>query len=130
MKKHVQEFRDFLLKQNAFALAIGVIIGAAMGRVVSGLVDDVLMPVLGMVMPGGEWRNAQITLSGANAIKYGDLIGRSIDFVIVAAVVYALTKAFLKKEEPPAATRACPECLELIPIAARKCRACGSTVAG
>lgn len=131
MKTHVQGFREFLLKQNAFALAVGVIIGAAMGRVVSGLVDDVLMPILGLVMPGGDWRNAQIVLSGANALKYGDLIGRMIDFVIVAAVVYALSKAFLEKEEAPAAaTRACPECLEPIPIAARRCRACGSTVAG
>ena len=131
MKSQLQGFREFLLKQNAFALAIGVIIGAAMGRVVSGLVDDVLMPIIGLVMPGGDWRNAELVLSGKNAIKYGDLIGRLIDFIIVAAVVYALTKVFLEKEPPPAApTRACPECLEPIPLAARKCRACGSVVAG
>ena len=127
--KTLTGFREFLLKQNAIALAIGVIIGAAMGRVVSGLVDDVLMPILGVVMPGGEWRNAQVVLSGANAIKYGDLIGRLLDFVIVAAVVYALAKAFIK-EAPAPATRSCPECLETIPIGARKCRACGSAVTG
>ncbi len=130
MKTQLAGFREFLLKQNAFALAIGVIIGAAMGRVVSGLVDDVLMPIIGVIMPGGEWRNAQIHLSGANAIKYGDLIGRVIDFVIVAVVVYALTKAFLEKEPPPPATRTCPECLETVPMGARKCRACGSALAG
>ena len=129
MNGHLKGFREFLLKQNAVALAIGVIIGAAMGRVVSGLVDDVLMPILGVIMPGGEWRNAQITLSGANAIKYGDLIGRFLDFVIVAAVVYTLTKAFIK-EAPAPVTRTCPECLEAIPIGARKCRACGSAVTG
>ena len=100
-----------------------------MGRVVSGLVDDVLMPIIGVIMPGGEWRNAQITLSGANAIKYGDLIGRVIDFVIVAWVVYVLTKAFLEKEPAPASTKACPECLEMVPLEARKCRACGSALA-
>ncbi|MCA1829068.1 MAG: large conductance mechanosensitive channel protein MscL [Myxococcales bacterium] len=130
MNARLADFRAFLLKQNAFALAIGVIIGAAMGRVVSGLVDDVLMPIVGLVMPGGDWRNAQLTLSGANAIKYGDLIGRLLDFVIVAAVVYALIKAFLEKEAPAPATRTCPECLEAIPIGARRCRACGSAVTG
>jgi large conductance mechanosensitive channel len=130
MKSHFAEFREFLLKQNAFALAVGVIIGAAMGRVVSGLVDDLLMPIIGLVMPGGDWRSAQVVLSGQNAIKYGDFIGRIIDFVIVAAVVYALTKAFLEKEPPPASTKECPECLEAVPIGARKCRACGSALAG
>ena len=129
MNSQLKGFREFLLKQNAIALAIGVIIGAAMGRVVSGLVDDVLMPILGVILPGGEWRNAQVALSGANAIKYGDLIGRLLDFVIVAAVVYALAKAFIK-EAPAPATRSCPECLETIPIGARKCRACGSAVTG
>jgi len=129
MNSQLKGFREFLLKQNAVALAIGVIIGAAMGRVVSGLVDDVLMPILGVVLPGGEWRNAQVGLSGANAIKYGDLIGRLLDFVIVAAVVYALAKAVIK-EAPAPATRSCPECLETIPIGARKCRACGSAVTG
>ena len=76
MTSTTKEFREFLLKQNAFALAIGVIIGAAIGKVVSGIVEDVLMPVIGLVLPGGEWRAAQLTLSGQNAIKYGDLAGR------------------------------------------------------
>ena len=129
MKSHLAGFREFLLKQNAVALAIGVIIGAAMGRVVSGVVDDLLMPILGVILPGGEWRNAQIALSGANAIKYGDLIGRLVDFVIVAAVVYFIAKVFIEKEKPPD-TRTCPECQETIPLAARRCRACGSVVAG
>lgn len=125
MTKAVKEFREFLLKQNAFALAVGVIIGAAIGKVVSGLVDDLLMPIIGLVMPGGEWRNAQLVLSGQNAIKYGDLIGRLIDFAIIAAVIFALTKMFLEK---PAATKTCPECQESIPIGAHKCRACASAV--
>ena len=130
MKNHLQGFREFLLKQNALALAIGVIIGAAMGRVVSGVVDDLLMPVIGLIMPGGDWRTAQVTLSGTNALKYGDLIGRVIDFVIVAAVVYFVAKAFIEKEAPAKApdTKTCPECLETIPIGARRCRACGSAV--
>ena len=125
MPSTTKEFRESLLKQNAFALAIGVIIGAAIGKVVSGIVEDVLMPVIGLVLPGGEWRSAQITLSGQNAIKYGDLVGRVIDFFVIALVVFLLAKAFLEK---PAPTRSCPQCLETIPAGARKCRACASPV--
>lgn len=128
MTKHLKEFREFLLKQNAFALAIGVIIGSAVGKVVSGLVDDLVMPIVGVLLPGGDWRNAQLHLTGANAIKYGDLIGRVVDFIFIAAVVYALAKLLLASMLAPA-TRTCPECLDPIPIAARKCRACGSVVA-
>ena len=127
LKATTKEFREFLLKQNAFALAIGVVIGAAIGKVVSGIVEDVVMPIVGLVLPGGEWRNAQIVLSGQNAIKYGDLAGRIVDFFVVAVVVFLLIKAFLEKPAAPT-TKSCPECLEAIPIAARKCRACGSVV--
>lgn len=131
MNKHAKEFREFLLRQNAFALAIGVIIGAAIGKVVAGIVEDILMPVIGVVLPGGDWRTAQLVLSGSNAIKYGDLLGRIVDFIFVALVVYALTKIFLEKkavDEAPT-TKACAECLEMIPIAARRCRACTSAQA-
>ncbi len=120
----VSEFKTFLLKQNALALAIGVVIGAAVGKVVSGIVDDLIMPIVGCLLPsGGEWRNAQITLLGSNAIKYGDLIGRLIDFLIVAVVVFFIVKLFIK-EAPPPATKACPQCLETIPATATRCRAC------
>ena len=121
-------FREFLLKTNALALAIGVIIGAAIGKVVSGVVDDVLMPIVGLVLPSGEWRNAQIPLSGTNAIKYGDLLGRIVDFVVISLVVFFLLRSFLDKPAPAPATKSCPECLEVIPQGARKCRACASAV--
>src|SRR5580700_372695 len=122
-----REFRDFLLKQNALALAVGVIIGAAIGKVVSGIVEDVFMPLIGVVMPGGEWRNASLPLTGQNAIKYGDLLGRAIDFTIVAAVVFVVVKLLLdEKKEPAPPTKVCPECLETIPAAAKRCRACTS----
>jgi len=98
-----REFRDFLLKQNALALAVGVIIGAAIGKVVSGIVEDVFMPLLGVVMPGGDWRNAALPLTGQNAIKYGDLIGRAIDFTIVAAVVFVVVKIVIREKKEPAA---------------------------
>ncbi len=127
MLSYAKEFREFLLKQNAVALAIGVIIGAAVGKVISGIVDDVVMPIIGVALPGGEWRNAQIQLSAQNAIKYGDMLGRLVDFTLVALVVFLLTKLLFKPEAAPA-TKACPQCRETIPTAARKCRACGSAV--
>jgi large conductance mechanosensitive channel len=127
VKKRIRGFQEFLLKQNAFALAVGVVIGAAVGRVVSGIVEDLIMPVVGLVLPAGEWRNAAIALPRGNAIKYGDLLGRILDFLIVALVVYLVTKAILEKPAPPAPdTKTCPECLEVVPAAARRCRACAS----
>ena len=129
MTKLAGEFKEFLLKQNALALAIGVIIGAALGRVVSGVVEDLIMPVVGLALPGGDWRNAQLPLSGNNAIKYGDLVGRFIDFFIVALVVFAIVKMLLEKPPPPETTKACPQCLETIPLLAKRCRACTSPVA-
>jgi len=129
MTKLAGEFKEFLLKQNALALAIGVIIGAALGRVVSGVVEDLIMPVVGLALPGGDWRNAQLPLSGNNAIKYGDLVGRFIDFFIVALVVFAIVKMLLEKPPPPEMTKTCPQCLETIPLLAKRCRACTSPVA-
>jgi large conductance mechanosensitive channel len=127
----VKEFREFLLKQNVVALAAGVVIGAAIGKVVSGIVDDVIMPIVGMLLPGGgEWRQAQLLLDGQNAIKWGDLLGKIVDFGIVAFVVFLVLKAFVRPAAPSSApaTRSCPECMEIIPAAARRCRACGSGV--
>ena len=128
MRATTRQFREFLLKQNAFALAIGVVIGAAIGKVVSGIVEDVLMPVIGLALPGGDWRNAQLTLAGQNAIKYGDLAGRVLDFFVIALVVFALTKLFFEQPAAAPSTKSCPECLEPIPLEARKCRACASAV--
>ncbi len=128
----LKDFKDFLLKQNALALAIGVIIGAAIGKVVAAVADDVINPVIGLLLPPGDWRNAKIVLSHAtdaagkvteNAITYGDLIGRLVDFTIIALVVYLITKSFLPKPGAPT-TKTCPECAEAIPIAAKRCRAC------
>lgn len=128
-----KDFREFLLKQNALALAVGVIIGAAIGRVVSAIADDIIMPIVGLLLPGGEWRNWDIPLTHdaagkvTNAIKYGDLLGRIVDFIIVAIVVFLITKALIKAP-PPAPTKACPRCTEAIPTAANRCKFCTSDV--
>lgn len=131
----LQEFRKFLLQTNAMALAVGVIIGAAVGKVVSSLVGDILMPVIGVLLPGGAWRELAVVLdrkpdgAPANAITYGAFLGNLVDFVIVATVVFMITKALLKPTPAAAApTKECPECKEVIPAAARKCRACASAV--
>ena len=132
-----QEFRDFLLKQNALALAIGVITGAALGRVVSSVVSDLLMPVIGLGLPGGDWREARFVLSqtagpdGApivSAINYGAFMGAVIDFAIVSFVVFMIVRGLLSPapEAPPAPTKTCPFCLDVVPALAAKCRACTS----
>ena len=132
----LQDFKKFLLQTNALALAIGVIIGAAIGKVVSSLVADILMPIIGIALPGGAWREQKIVLSMkpdgtvGNAITYGAFIGNLVDFVIIAFVVFLITKALLKPAPAgPATTKSCPYCLEIIPKEASKCRACGSQVA-
>ncbi len=132
----IAEFKSFLTKSNALALAVGVIIGAATGKVVSAVVDDVLMPLVGIVLPSGDWREAKLVLKTVTdaagkkteaAIQYGHLIGTIVDFVIIAFVVFMVTRALLRPApEPPAPpTKECPDCLERVPEAAKKCRACG-----
>jgi len=132
----LNEFKEFLLKTNALALAVAVIIGGAVGKLVGSLVSDIIMPIIGVVIPGGAWRDLKIVLSTnpdgtpANAITYGAFVGGVVDFVIIALVVFMVTKALLKPPPAPPApeTKTCPACLETIPKAATKCRACTSPV--
>ena len=132
-----REFREFLLKQNALALAVGVIIGAALGRVVTSVVADILMPIISLGLPSGDWRAARIVLSRTvgpdgkevvSAINYGVFAGTIIDFAIVAVVVFIVAKQFLKPA-PASPTKGCPYCLETVPAGATKCRACASNLA-
>src|SRR5262245_47343505 len=123
--KIVGEFRAFLTKSNTMALALGVIIGAATQKVVSAIVADVLMPVVGLVLPPGEWRDAKLALPKGNSIKYGDLIGTLIDFTIVALIVFLITKAVVRG----GTTKECPQCREIVPLAATRCRACTGDLA-
>jgi large conductance mechanosensitive channel len=135
----IAEFRGFLTKTNALALAVGVILGAAVGNVVSATVADLLMPVISLFLPAGGWREARIVLSRTadaagkvteNAILYGHLLGTFLDFVIISFVVFLIVKVLVKPAPVPAdpATKICPECQEMIPAAARRCRACTSAV--
>ena len=135
----IAEFRGFLTKTNALALAVGVIIGAAVGSVVSAVSSDLLMPIISLALPGGAWREAKIVLTSTtdatgkvveNAILYGHLLGVLIDFLVISLVLFLIVRTLIKPVPEPAAEpmKKCPECLEMIPQAARKCRACASTV--
>jgi large conductance mechanosensitive channel len=133
----LREFKEFLTKTNALALAIGVIIGAASGKVVSALVADILMPIIALVLPKGDWREAQYVLSTSvdathkttvNAIKYGDMLGNAVDFIAIALVVFLVTKALLKPgPEPP--SQVCPFCKEKNAVDATRCKSCTSDLA-
>jgi len=132
-----REFKTFLLKQNAMALAIGVVIGAAVGKVVSSLVDNVVMPIVGLMVPGGGWRTWSIPLKSHEeagktvvdaAIGVGPLLGALVDFLIIGLVVFLLTKALLPKLSETPQTKSCPQCGETIPLSATRCRACTQPV--
>jgi large conductance mechanosensitive channel len=133
----IREFREFLVKQNALALAVAVIIGAAIGKVVSSIADDVINPIIGLALPGGSWRDARIVLTRTtdaagkvveNSVNYGHLIGAIVDFVIIALVVFLIIKYALPKPEAAPATKECPQCKTLIPAAATRCHACTQPV--
>lgn len=136
----MQEFKTFAMRGSVVDLAVGVIIGAAFGKIVSSLVNDVIMPPIGVLLGGVDFSNLALTIkegvAGAPAVvmKYGAFINTVIDFLIVALVIFLVVKAMnsLKKQEPVVAaaptTKTCPECGMTIPIAARKCGFCTSPV--
>jgi large conductance mechanosensitive channel len=127
----VGEFKAFLTKTNALALAVGVIIGGAVGKVVSSVVADLLMPLIGLALPGGDWRTAQIPLKTGpdgkvlSAIGVGNFLGSLIDFVIIAFCVFLITRALLK-EAPGPPMKTCAACGESVLAKATRCKHCTS----
>ena len=125
-----REFKQFLVKENVMALAIAVVIGAAMGKLVTALVNDFIMPIVAVVTPAGDWRAYTLDV-GPVSFLVGDFIGALIDFIIVAFVVWRVSKAFIRPapagEKP--ATRECPYCRSTIDARATKCAQCTSTLA-
>ena len=119
-----REFKAFLLKQNALALAIGVVIGAALTKVVTAIVDDIIMPIIAVAQPGGNWQKATLD-AGPFHFLIGDLLNALINFIIIAFVVWRISKAFTKPEPTPA-TRVCPFCRMTIDTAATRCPHCTS----
>ena len=140
----MDDFKKFAFKGNVVDLALGVIVGGAFGKIVSAMVADLVMPVVALVMPSGDWRASGIVLrAGADAkdnvvLKYGDFLGAVVDFFIVAIVLFLFVSQIIKAAESrlsspkPAeapATKECPFCIETIPAKATRCRACTSALA-
>lgn len=127
----IAEFRGFLTKTNALALAVGVIIGAAVGGVVSALSADILMPIISLFLPGGDWRAASFEIREKSApILYGHFLGTVLDFLITSFVVFLIVRTLVKPAPVPPAEpmKQCPECLDMVPAAARRCRSCTATI--
>ncbi|MBR1484421.1 MAG: large-conductance mechanosensitive channel protein MscL [Prevotella sp.] len=105
----ISEFKEFAMKGNVMDMAVGVIIGGAFGKIVSSLVDDVLMPLVGMVTGNVDFTNLVLQFGegeGAAVLKYGNFIQNTVDFIIVAFCIFLMLKAInklnRKKEEAPA----------------------------
>lgn len=125
----LKEFREFAMRGNVLDLAVAVIIGAAFGKIITSLVNDILMPLIGLVMGGINFSDLAITV-GAAVIKYGAFIQSIIDFLIVAFVIFLIVRTMnrMKKPEPVAAatTKECPHCFTTIPLKATRCPNCTS----
>jgi large conductance mechanosensitive channel len=130
------EFRAFLLKTNALALAIGVIIGGALGTVVNSLVNDIIMPPVGALLGGVDFGQLKLVLKAAApgsdpatevAIRWGAFVNAVIAFIVIAVVVWQISKSLIK-EPPPEEVKTCPFCKEANAVDASKCRACASAI--
>ena len=136
----LKEFKNFLLKGNAVDMAVGFMFGAAFASIVKSLVDNIIMPPIGMLMGGIDFSNSFIALdgkdyasladleaAGAPAIKYGLFINNALSFLILGFVIFMMVRAINKlqnkKEEAPT-TKHCPDCAMEIPIEAKKCAYC------
>ena len=147
MKTFFDEFRTFIARGNVIDLAVGIIIGAAFNDIVKSLVNDVVMPPIGMLLGSVDFTNLYINLTdtdydslalaqeaGAATINYGMFINTVINFLIIALVVFVLIRQInrlqerFEKEEAPAApaTKDCPYCFSAIPIQAVRCPNCTS----
>lgn len=135
----LQEFKDFALKGNVLDLAVGVIIGAAFSKIVTSLVEDILMPPLGMAMGKVDFSSLFLSLNGqhypsvaaakaagAPTINYGLFLNNILGFVIVALCVFLLVKAVNRKKRPAVPHKSCPFCRSSIDLQAIRCPQCTS----
>ena len=139
-----REFKEFIARGNVIDLAVAVIIGVAFGKIITTLVDSVIMPPIGLALGKADFSSLFIDLSGQHplslaeakakglpVIGYGALINDIVNFLIVALVIFLLVKAInrLRAAPPPPNTKDCPLCLTAIPLAARRCPACCADLA-
>jgi large conductance mechanosensitive channel len=152
----LKDFRDFIMRGNVLDMAVGIIIGAAFGTIVSSIVKDIIMPPIGLVLGNVDFTNlfavlkqgaatpgpyaslADAQTAGAVTINYGVFINTVVSFLIIAVVLFFLIRAFvhartrleMKKEAAPAlTTKECPYCLSQVPLKAKKCAFCTSELA-
>lgn len=141
----IKEFKEFALKGNVIDLAVGVIIGAAFGKVVSSIVDDILMPLVGVLfgkhdmsdyfvtLSGGHYETlAQAKAAGAATLNYGLFVNAVITFLIIALALFIVIRQVNRMTRKPEAVtpnmRDCPQCLSVIPKDAKRCKFCGQPV--
>ena len=126
-----REFKAFLIKENVLSLALAVVIGAALAKVVTALVTDIIMPIVAFAVPAGGWRTATWHV-GSVVLSIGDFAGAIIDFLIIGFIVWRISKAFIKPAGPGAPVRNCPYCRTSVDQAATRCPHCTSqlTAAG
>ena len=127
----LKEFKAFVLRGNVLDLAVAVIIGGAFGKIVSSLVNDILMPVIGALLKGVDFSGLAWTVGGAS-VNYGLFLQATVDFIIVAFVIFLIIKLAnsMKKPTPAAAptTKECPHCFTTISIKATRCPNCTSEI--
>ena len=140
-----KEFKEFAMRGNVVDMAVGIILGGAFGKIVGSLVDDVVMPPIGLLLKGVNFTNLYLNLSqtsyatldeatkaGAPTIKYGVFLNTAVNFVIVAFVLFLMIRQMnrLRRDKPaPAAeptTKPCPFCLSAVPRGATRCAFCTS----
>lgn len=137
------EFKAFIMRGNVVDLAVGVIIGGAFGAIVTSMVNDVLMPPIGMVMGGVDFKDMFLSLNGqayptlaaakaaaAPVVAYGQFLNVVVNFLIIAAVIFAVVKAMNSLQKPAEVaaptTKDCPYCLSAVPLKATRCGHCTS----
>ncbi len=136
IKNFFNEFKKFAMRGNVMDMAVGIIIGAAFGKIVTSLVEDVIMPPIGWALGKVDFSDLAITLTDGVTIKYGAFLNTVISFIIVAFAVFILIKAVntlqakMAKEEAEAAptTKKCPYCCSDIALEATRCPHCTSAI--
>ena len=124
-----RDFKAFILRENVLALAVAVVLGAAVGKVVTAVVDDFVMPIVGAVTPSGSWQKATLDV-GPIKFGVGDFLSVLLNFLIIGFVVWRISKAFVPAPPAGPITKPCPYCKMSIDPQASRCPHCTSDLGG